>query len=169
MKSCTWDHSTTCIDENVWAWQANATLFTLQRLNTLNTNISLTSSHKIYVSSEPIPRKMKCSSFSDPWFPGPTSPELISKFNKFKSKVTQGRPEAWHSIAHLSRTRNPNFILQHYLRSFCFWAWEIHHRQRQNGHTQEVLRKEQNLKMFSTRSRLGTVILSLALLVGDVR
>lgn len=108
MKSCTWDHSTICIDENIWTWQANATFFTLQRLNTLNTNISVTSSPKIMFPQNHSPRQWKIPLSVTPYFEGQFVHRLISKSNKFKRKVTQGRPEAWHSTANLSRTRGPD-------------------------------------------------------------
>lgn len=108
MKSCTWDHSTICIDENIWAWQANATFFTLQRLNTLNTNISVTSSPKVMFPQNHSPRQWKIPLSVSPYFEGQIVYRLISKSNKFKMKVTQGRLEAWHSTANLSRTRGPD-------------------------------------------------------------
>lgn len=108
MKSCTWDHSTICIDENIWAWQANATFFTLQRLNTLNTNISVTSSPKIMFPQNHSPRQWKIPLSVTPYFEGQIVHRLNSKSNKFKMKVTQGRLEAWHSTANLSRTRGPD-------------------------------------------------------------
>lgn len=84
-------------------------------------------------------------------------------------KATQGRPEAWRSTANLSRTRDPNFILQPDSRTMCFWAWETYHRNRQHGCTQEVLRREQSFNFLPTLSSPGTLLLSLPLLVDDAR
>lgn len=162
MKSFTWDHSTISINENIWTWQTNVTLFTLQGLNALNVNISVTLSLKIYVSLKSFPGKWKVLPLVTPDFQDKLIYRLISKSYLFKM-VAQGRPEAWHSIENLSRTRELNFILEFNSRTMYFWAWETYHRSRQHGCTWE----SRVSTLFSTLSRPGTLLLLLSLLVDD--